>query len=199
MPLAIRRSLLITASFAVIVLLIGELGKATPMPKSHSVTESSLTSSEEKSEDPFSNDESLADDEEKSSSSSSSSEYSESTSESSSVSEESSTPAATTSAQESSVVESSSAEASSEHSYSAVPDTHPENNEKSSYSFEYKPPHDVNSGQIVYVNPAIPGRYHLNPNCSGLSRRGGETPMTIAEARAQGYVAECIYDRYGKN
>ena len=201
-PVAIRRSFLVIASLAMIMLLIGELANTIPEPKSNSVAESSLTSSDDESDDPFSSDESLADDdedEEESSSSSSSSEYLESTSESSSVSEEPSTTAATTSTQENSVVESNSSEASSEHSYSAVPDTRPENNERSRYSYEYQPPHEVNSGQIVYVNPTISGHYHLDPNCSGLIRHGGGTPMTIEEARAQGYGAECTYERYGKN
>lgn len=92
---------------------------------------------------------------------------------------------------------SSSATSVEQSSASVISDTRPENDERSSYSYAYQPPHAVDSGQTVYVNSTIPGRYHLDPNCRGLNRYGGGTAMSLEEAKAQGYVAECTYERYG--
>jgi hypothetical protein len=63
-------------------------------------------------------------------------------------------------------------------------------------NYAYKPvPHTADS-QTVYVNARIRGRYHKNPNCQGLRQNGGGTPMTFAQAKQQGYVALCTYERY---
>ncbi|WP_225048243.1 hypothetical protein [Lacticaseibacillus kribbianus] len=65
--------------------------------------------------------------------------------------------------------------------------------------YAYKPVPKTGDQVTVYVSARIPGRYHLNPNCSGLTRRGGGTAMTLAQARQQGYGYFCAYERYGSD
>lgn len=62
--------------------------------------------------------------------------------------------------------------------------------------YAYKPVPKTGDSQIVYVSANIPGRYHKDPHCRGLEQRGGRVAMTLAQARAKGYVAFCAYERY---
>lgn len=64
-------------------------------------------------------------------------------------------------------------------------------------TYAYKPVQNTADSETVYVNSRIPGRYHKNLNCSGLQRYGGGTSMTLVQAKQQGYVAFCAYERYG--
>lgn len=127
-----------------------------------------------------------------SSSKSSTSESSSETSSSSSASFVSSSSVETTIATQSSASETSSVAASS----SEVVDPRPEQVE-TPVTYAYQAPDPVQNTQTVYVNASIPGRYHLDPNCRGLQRHGGGTPMSLTEAQSQGYQVECAYERYG--
>ncbi len=64
-------------------------------------------------------------------------------------------------------------------------------------NYEYKPVPSTADSETVYVNSRIPGRYHKDPNCRGLQRYGGGKAMTLTQAKQQGYVAFCAYERYG--
>lgn len=68
-------------------------------------------------------------------------------------------------------------------------------------NYAYQPVPQTGQQETVYINTAIPGRYHKDPNCRGLQRYGGGTAMTLAQAQAQaqGYSAFCAYERYGDN
>jgi len=127
-----------------------------------------------------------------SSSTSSTSESSSETSSSSSASFVSSSSVETATATQSSVSETPSVAASS----SEVIDPRPEQVE-TPVTYAYQAPDPVQNTQTVYVNASIPGRYHLDPNCRGLQRHGGGTPMSLTEAQSQGYQVECAYERYG--
>ncbi len=98
-----------------------------------------------------------------------------------------------------SITEDSSSTSSEEQSSSSeVTAISPSNDSnRSAYSYEYQPPHEVTNSQTVYINTSIPNRYHLDPNCKGLIRYGGGTAVSLEEAKAQGYVVECKYERYG--
>lgn len=184
-PNETTRALLILTGIATFFLLIGN----TLIPQTahqQTVAESSQVSSEDDTEDLLES-EAEKDPEEETS-------EVESSSSSLSSAEETST---SESVQSSVVTETSSSVTSVESSTSEVTDTRPANDERSNYSYAYQPPHAVTSEQIVYVNPTISGRYHLDPNCRGLTRHGGGTAMSLEEAKAQGYVAECTYERYG--
>lgn len=126
------------------------------------------------------------------SSKSSTSESSSETSSSSSASYVSSSSVETAVATQSSASETPSVAASS----SEVVDPRPEHVE-TPVTYAYQAPDPVQNTQTVYVNASIPGRYHLDPNCRGLQRHGGGTPMSLTEAQSQGYQVECAYERYG--
>lgn len=180
-PNETTRSLLILTSIVALFLLICG-NHVPPTPQRQNIVKNSQVSTEVESEP----------------SESFETDISEVESSTSSSSEEISTSGTATSLQSSFVPETSSSATSVEqNSTSASSDTRPENDARSSYSYDYQPPHAVNSGQTVYVNSAIFGRYHLDPNCRGLNRYGGGTAMSLEEAKAQGYVAECTYERYG--
>lgn len=180
-PNEITRSLLILTSIVALFLLICG-NHVPPTPQRQNIVKNSQVSTEVESE----------------TSESFEADISEVESSTSSSSEEISTSNTATSLQSSVVTETSSSTTSIEqNSSSVISDTRPENDARSSYSYAYQPPHAVNSGQTVYVNSAISGRYHLDPNCRGLNRYGGGTAMSLEEAKAQGYVAECTYERYG--
>lgn len=66
-------------------------------------------------------------------------------------------------------------------------------------NYQYQPVPQTGQQETVYINAAIKGRYHKDPNCRGLQRFGGGTPMTLAQAQQQGYTAFCAYERYGDN
>ncbi|WP_390406024.1 hypothetical protein [Lacticaseibacillus jixiensis] len=66
-------------------------------------------------------------------------------------------------------------------------------------NYQYQPVPQTGQQETVYINTAIKGRYHKDPNCRGLQRFGGGTPMTLAQAQQQGYTAFCAYERYGDN
>lgn len=186
-PNEIIRSLLILTSIIALFLLI--CGNHIPTaPQRQNIVKNSQVSTEVESETQL----------ESEPSKSFEADISEVESSTSSSSEEISTSGTATSLQSNFVPETSSSATSVEQSSaSASSDTRPENDARSSYSYAYQPPHAVNSGQTVYVNSAISGRYHLDPNCRGLNRYGGGTAMSLEEAKAQGYVAECTYERYG--
>ena len=126
------------------------------------------------------------------SSMSSTSESSSETSSSSSASHVSSSSVETATATQSSASETPSVATSS----SEVIDPRPEQGE-TPVTYAYQAPDPVQNTQTVYVNASIPGRYHLDPNCRGLQRHGGGTPMSLTEAQRQGYQVECAYERYG--
>lgn len=127
-----------------------------------------------------------------SSSMSSTSESSSETSSSSSASHVSSSSVEAATATQSSASETPSVATSS----SEVIDPRPEQGE-TPVTYAYQAPDPVQNTQTVYVNASIPGRYHLDPNCRGLQRHGGETPMSLTEAQRQGYQVEYAYERYG--
>lgn len=64
-------------------------------------------------------------------------------------------------------------------------------------SYDYKPVPQTGQSETVYVSARIPGRYHKDPNCRGLTRYGGAQAVSLARAQQMGYSYFCAYERCG--
>lgn len=82
---------------------------------------------------------------------------------------------------------------------SSYRDPQPAQASQSQPTYQYQPVPETAQTETVYVNAAIPGRYHKDPSCRGLQRYGGGTPMPLSQAQQQGFVAFCAYERYGNS